>query len=86
MSKSVNSIEYDRFRELLRSARLQAGISQADLAKALDQPQSVVSKIERGERRMDVVEFVAVSKVLGRDPSELIKEFLRSVDDLPDES
>ncbi|RYG99325.1 MAG: XRE family transcriptional regulator [Alphaproteobacteria bacterium] len=80
MSKSVNSIEYDRFRELLRSARISAGVSQADLAKALDQPQSVISKIERGERRIDVVEFVKVARVLDLDASQLIRDFAQTLD------
>ena len=48
---------YDRFRAKLRQARSDAGLSQAQAAQALGRPQSFVSKIESGERRVDVVEL-----------------------------
>ncbi len=59
---------YRRFRELLADERRAAGLTQAELSKRLDRPQSFVSKYERGERRLDVVEFAQVAKALGTDP------------------
>jgi transcriptional regulator with XRE-family HTH domain len=53
----------------------QAGLTQAQLAKKLSKPQSFVSKMERGERRLDVVEFDAVARALGVDPIRLLKQF-----------
>lgn len=68
---------YRRFRDLLVLARQQAGLTQADLAERLKRPQSFVSKYERGERRLDVVEFGEVAKALGTDPVILLRRFYR---------
>lgn len=50
-------------------------MTQAELAARLGKPQSFVSKIERGERRLDVIEFCQVAEALGRDPAKLLQEF-----------
>ncbi|WP_426029519.1 hypothetical protein [Caulobacter sp. DWP3-1-3b2] len=47
-----------------------------ELAARLDRPQSFVSKVERRERRIDVIEFCQVAEALGHDPSKLLKEFV----------
>ncbi len=65
MPKSVFTAKYERFRLLLVAARKAAELSQADLAKKLKRPQSFVSKYERGERRLDVIEFEQVADALG---------------------
>lgn len=59
--------------ELLVQARKDAGITQVELGKRLGQRQTFVSKFELGERRLDVAEFVAVSRALGADPHEIIR-------------
>jgi transcriptional regulator with XRE-family HTH domain len=48
---------YAAFRARLKKARLQAGLTQAEVAKALGEPQSFISKCESGERRVDYVEL-----------------------------
>lgn len=73
VTKSIFSGTYEHFRLLLVEARKAGGISQAELAGRLSRPQSFVSKYERGERRLDVVEFLDVARVLGVDPGEFIK-------------
>jgi transcriptional regulator with XRE-family HTH domain len=55
-------------------ARVSASLTQAELAERLSRPQSFVSKYERGERRLDVIEFLEVSKAIGIDASKLIKD------------
>ena len=35
-----------------------------------------VAKIERGERRIDVIEFIAIARAIGRDPMRLLKQYL----------
>ena len=70
---------YKKFRELMVDARKSAGLTQAELSQRLDRPQSFVSKYERGERRLDVVEFGEVARGLGADPVRLLARFYRMV-------
>lgn len=58
--------DYAAFRSRLVSARLEAGLSQQDVADRLGKPQSWISKNESGERRVDVVELAKLAKVLKR--------------------
>lgn len=57
MRKSIHSPEYSRFLDLLKEARGKSGMTQTELADRLGMTQSDVSKCERGERRLDVVEL-----------------------------
>jgi transcriptional regulator with XRE-family HTH domain len=57
MLKATFSPEYETFLSLLKQSRLDQGLSQVELAERLGVNQSVVSKNERGERRMDVLEL-----------------------------
>jgi ribosome-binding protein aMBF1 (putative translation factor) len=68
---------YKKFRELLVEVRRAAGFTQAELSQRLNRPQSFVSKYERGERRLDVVEFGEVAKALSVDPGKLLGKFYR---------
>jgi transcriptional regulator with XRE-family HTH domain len=76
MEKSFNSPEYARLIELLVAVRHAAGVRQQALAKKLGRPQSFIAKYEGGERRLDVVEFVAIAHALGADPIKLLRDFL----------
>ncbi|WP_257236745.1 helix-turn-helix domain-containing protein, partial [Nostoc sp. 'Peltigera malacea cyanobiont' DB3992] len=75
--KSVFSEDYNRFRQLLIEARKAAKLTQTELSAKLELPQSYVSKYERGERRLDVIEFLQVAQVLEIDPLAFIKELLK---------
>ncbi|MHC5596139.1 MAG: helix-turn-helix domain-containing protein [Nostoc sp.] len=77
MPKSVFSEEYNRFRQLLIEARKAAKLTQAELSAKLELPQSYVSKYERGERRLDVIEFLQVAQMLEIDPLAFIEELLK---------
>ena len=57
MEKSLFSSQGEAFLEVLREARERRGMTQVELAAALDETQSFVSKCERGERRLDVLEL-----------------------------
>jgi len=76
MQKSLKSAEYARLIELLVAVRHEAGIRQQELAQKLGRPQSFVAKYEGGERRIDVVEFIAISRALRADPLKLFRDFL----------
>lgn len=49
-------------------------MTQVDLAAKLRQPQSLISKIEGGERRIDVIEFVDICRAVGLSPSDVITQ------------
>jgi len=72
MRPSIYSERHQRLRTLLREARLEKGLKQADLAAKLGVPQSYISKYESGERRLDVIEFIDLCEVLGVDESNII--------------
>lgn len=74
MTRSIFSTGYSLFRSLLTQARCDAGLTQADLARRLDRPQSYVSKYERGERRLDLIEFLDAAAAIGIDPCDFIKK------------
>ncbi|MFG2377602.1 helix-turn-helix domain-containing protein [Streptomyces sp. NPDC048504] len=65
VEKSIYSAEYQRLCALLRALRLEAGMTQVQVAAELDVPQSFVSKYESGERRLDVIELRYVARTLG---------------------
>ena len=56
-AKTLHSEAYREFRERLRRAREEAGLTQMEAAGRLGRPQSFISKCEAGERRVDVVEL-----------------------------
>jgi transcriptional regulator with XRE-family HTH domain len=74
MTDSVYTKRYQRFRELLVEARKTKGLSQMALADQLGRVQTFVSKYERGERRLDVVEFLDVAMALGVDPHKVLRQ------------
>lgn len=71
MGESIYSKEYKLFIERLRKARLKAGLTQVEAAKRLRKPQSYISKIERGERRIDVVELKWLLKIYETELNEI---------------
>ena len=75
MQKSITSRNYAYFLEQLRKTREQAGITQEDMASRLGETQSFVSKCERGERRMDIVELREFCKAMGITLERFVKQF-----------
>jgi transcriptional regulator with XRE-family HTH domain len=73
LNKSVHSTGQSAFCELMIKARKTAGLTQHELAKRLKKPQSFVAKYEGGERRIDIVEFVAICQAIGTDPAGILK-------------
>jgi transcriptional regulator with XRE-family HTH domain len=57
---------YAQFLGRLKQARVDAALTQVEVAKRLNRPQSFVSKIESGERRLDVVELSELAKLYRR--------------------
>ncbi|MDB1112690.1 helix-turn-helix domain-containing protein [Pseudomonas extremaustralis] len=75
--KSIHSAPYIHLLELLIERRNAAGLTQSQVADRLGRPQSFVSKFERGERRLDVIEFLEVCRHLEADPYELLRDLER---------
>jgi transcriptional regulator with XRE-family HTH domain len=65
MDKSIFSREYEVLLGELREARRQAGLTQVELARLVEEDQPWVSRIESGERRLDVIELRAICGALG---------------------
>lgn len=61
---------------MLREARDRLGVTQATLAERMGCPQSMVSKVESGERRLDFPEFMAWAGALGLDVHTFVDEFV----------
>ena len=51
-------------------------MSQQELARRLKRSQSFIAKLEVGERRVDVVEFIEIARALGKQPTELLSRVL----------
>jgi transcriptional regulator with XRE-family HTH domain len=74
MKKTIHSREYAAVLRLLRERRRESGMSQVELAKRLGLTQSQVSKFERGEKRLDIVELRAVCSAIGVGLAEFIRK------------
>ena len=77
MAKAKFSPAYDHLRSLLLKAREAAGLRQEDVAKRLKRPQSYVSKIELGERRLDVVEYVQFARAVEADAIRILRQVIK---------
>lgn len=76
MSDSNSQISAEQFRQVLIGLRVRNGLSQSSLASRLEKPQSFVSKYETGERRLDVLEFIAICHALAISPAEVIQQLV----------
>jgi transcriptional regulator with XRE-family HTH domain len=74
MARGVHREEYAKLRQALVAAREAAGVTQTALAHRLGRSQSFVAKYELGERRLDIIDYLAVCKELGVDPSKLLSQ------------
>ena len=73
MNKSVYTNDYKEIINCLKQARIIAGFSQQAVADKLGKPQSYVSKIESGERRLDVSEIKKFAIIYKKEISFFIK-------------
>lgn len=76
MQKSLHAADYQHFLDELRAARDAAGLTQQELANRLGEHQTLVSKVERGVRRLDVVELRLWTAALGT----TLVEFTQTLD------
>ena len=77
MDKSIYTSEYATMLELLSELRQEAGVTQVELAELLGQSQSFVSKVERGERRLDLIQLRTICRTLGTSLPDFVKRWER---------
>jgi transcriptional regulator with XRE-family HTH domain len=73
LSKSLRSPRHKALIALLIEKREAAGITQAQLAEKLGEYQSFVARLESGQRRVDVVEFLELAKILNFEAAKVLK-------------
>jgi transcriptional regulator with XRE-family HTH domain len=73
VKKTIYDPAYQHFCKLLIEARQKQQLLQAQLAKKLHKPQSFVSRVESGQRPLDVLEFLHYTQVLKADPYEMLQ-------------
>jgi transcriptional regulator with XRE-family HTH domain len=72
LAKTLRSKRYKALIGLLVARRQAAGMTQSDLAARLGKSQSFVARLESGQRRITVVEFMMLAKILRFDPYKVI--------------
>jgi transcriptional regulator with XRE-family HTH domain len=75
MQKSLSSQKQQELLKLLKEIRESAGLRQQDVASALKQPQSFVSKYESGERRLDLLELEQVCSACGISLNDFVQKY-----------
>ncbi len=74
MRKSTHTEEYSIFLQLLIETRQKRGMTQVQLGRELPFEQPALSKIERGERRVDIVELKMICDKMGVKLADFAKE------------
>lgn len=67
MSKAIYSVSHKHLIEKLKQARIDMGFDQKEVAKKLGKSQSYISKIESGQRRIDVIQLKELAGIYKRD-------------------
>jgi transcriptional regulator with XRE-family HTH domain len=79
MGRWVSSPSYQAAVKVVVASRKAAGLTQRDLAAKMGRPYSVIANIERGERQIDVVEFIAIARALGVNELDLMRRVVDAI-------
>ena len=77
MSKQLRGVRHKRMMAALIEIREKAGVSQRELARRLDRAHSYVGRIETGDRRLDLPEFIEWCELLDADPVEVLQRIVK---------
>ncbi|WP_033482646.1 helix-turn-helix domain-containing protein [Xanthomonas citri] len=77
--KSIHRSEYQTLLELLVEIRNKAGLKQAELAEELGRPQSYVSAVERGGRRLDLLQLYEYCRACDHDLVSFVRRFEKAM-------
>ena len=80
MPKTMFTDAYASVLRVLIKARKDAGLTQAELGRRVGREQPVISLIEQGVRRIDVVEFYVLARAMGGDPIALFEAATKNID------
>ena len=80
LSKSLYTPEWDALCAILKRLREAQDLTQAELSEGLKQPQSFVAKVEAGQRKLDLRQFVIYTRALKADPIRVMRQFLKVFD------
>ena len=80
MASSIFEKDHRRLVDLLISARKKAGLKQVELGRRVGRSQSFISLIERYQRRVDVVELIALSRAMSQDAEVIFRSLLNEDD------
>lgn len=78
MQKSIHSEQSRILRQWLKEKRASSSLTIRDLAKLLDAHHSIIGKVETGERRLDVIEWIEYCDALGAVPHECVELLLHT--------
>lgn len=76
MPKTLGDNRHEALIAFLVQKRREAGLTQVELASRINVYQSFIARVESGQRRVDVVEFMKLGEVLGFDPSAAIRKLM----------
>lgn len=79
MSKSIFDGAHSQLIEIMLSARRRSGLTQAEVGLRVGKDQTFISLIERSQRRVDVLEFIALARAMGEDPQRLFSEVISTI-------
>ncbi|MEA2885156.1 MAG: hypothetical protein QOH32_4412 [Bradyrhizobium sp.] len=82
MARTFHTGPYKILLGMLIEARSNADLTQAELAKRIGRPQPFISLVERGERRIDVIQFYAIMKALGLDPEQAFRDLIAKLPEI----
>jgi transcriptional regulator with XRE-family HTH domain len=77
LTKSLYTERWELLLATLKRLRNERGLTQAQLARRLGRPQSLVAKIEAGERKLDVCQFIDYMETLDADPAAVVRNLSR---------
>ena len=80
MPKTIHRDEYEVLLALVKQMRVNAGLTQVELSEALGRPQSLISKIERGVIRLDVMQLKDICDTCNRTLTSFCREYEKAID------
>jgi predicted transcriptional regulator len=78
LAKSLYTPEWDYLCDMLTQIRVEQGVTQVELASRLGQPQSFVCKVESGQRKLDLRQFVIYVRCLNGSPVDVLAAFMEA--------